>query len=218
MTPMFALWASVLISLSGPVTEVAITPANEGTSVLITVDGSVQYRGFTMEGPNRLVVDLMGARNALPQEEFGNVNRGGIQSVHTSQYSEDVVRVVLVLDEMVGYSLMPDPEGLRITLDNPAGGFTPWTSGRTPVEPAYMASSPLRAAPNAVAQQSQARRISIQFTNSPIQDVGLRVLLGQVHRAGLDRRGSGHRGHPGPALGHRARFDPRQARARRGRG
>ena len=44
-----------------------------------------------MEGPHRLVVDLMGARHALPMAEFGAVNRGGIRSIRSSQYSEDVV-------------------------------------------------------------------------------------------------------------------------------
>ena len=97
MTAMYALWTGVLLALGGPVTEVAITSADQHTSVLIAVDGDVDFRDFTMEGPHRLVVDVMGARHALPEGEFADVNRGGIRSVRTSQYSADVVRVVLVL-------------------------------------------------------------------------------------------------------------------------
>jgi type IV pilus assembly protein PilQ len=175
MNPIFALWTGVLLSLGGPVTELAITPAAEGTSVLIAVSGALEYRDFTMEGPNRLVVDLMGARHALPRDEFADVNRGGITSVRTSQYSEDVVRVVLVLDEMVGYSLREDPEGLRITLENPGDAFVPWSSGRAAAaEPAIDAPTltPPPAAPRGFARgQSQARRFSVTFTNTPIQDV-----------------------------------------------
>lgn len=173
MNPIFALWAGGLLALGGPVTELAITPAAEGTSVLIAVEGTVDYREFTMEGPNRLVVDLTGARHALPRDEYSDVNRGGIRSVRTSQYSEDVVRVVLILEEMVGYTLREDPQGLRITLENPAGAFVPWSSGRAapapaPAELAVSAPSARLAAPQ---EMSQARRFSITFTNTPIQDV-----------------------------------------------
>jgi type IV pilus assembly protein PilQ len=185
MTAMYALWTGVLLALGGPVTEVAITSADQHTSVLIAVDGDVDFRDFTMEGPHRLVVDVMGARHALPGGEFSDVNRGGVRSVRTSQYSEDVVRVVLVLSGKPVYTITPDPRGIRITLDNTDGDFAPWSSGSAaPSEGALSsaAPSPLAAAdgrstfPQPVAadppqQLSTARRISITFTNSPIQDV-----------------------------------------------
>jgi type IV pilus assembly protein PilQ len=184
MTSMFALWTSALMAFGGPVTEVAITPMARQTSVLIAVDGDVEYRDFTMEGPNRLVVDLMGARHALPRDDYSDVNRGGIRSIRTSQYSADIVRVVLVLDEMVEYKVATDPRGLRITLDNPTGEFTPWSSGTTNAAPAPgQADRPAAGSPPAPTsdaltshaplprQLSQQRRISITFTNTPIQDV-----------------------------------------------
>jgi len=172
MTPMLALWAAAVLSTNGPVTELAIVPAEAGTSVVISIDGDVQYRDFTMEGPYRLVVDLMGARHALPRDEFGDVNRGGIRSVRTSQYSADVVRVVLILNEPRTYTVAPDAKGLRITLNGPGGEFKPWTSGQTalpaPMPEASTASGPvLPTRP----PQSQTRRISMQFNNAPIQDV-----------------------------------------------
>lgn len=179
MTAMFALWTGALLALGGPVTEVAITPADQYTSVLIAVDGDVEFRDFAMEGPHRLVVDILGARHALPLDEFADVNRGGIRSVRTSQYSEDVVRVVLVLSSKPNYTIGPDPRGIRITLDNTEGDFAPWSSGLaapSPTAPAAPAADARRApafpAPAAPPQQlSQARRISITFTNAPIQDV-----------------------------------------------
>ncbi len=174
MTSMFALWTGALLALGGPVTEVAITPAERYTSVLIAVDGDVEYRDFTMEGPHRLVVDLLGAHHALPREEFADVNRGGIRSVRTSQYSEDVVRVVLVLNEKPAYSIVSDPHGIRIALENPGGDFSPWSSGAARESAAAPQEAPplaAMAAPGPQQQLSQARRISITFTNSPIQDV-----------------------------------------------
>jgi type IV pilus secretin PilQ/predicted competence protein len=81
---------------------------------------------------------------------------------------------------------MPDRNGLRITLQNPGGDFEPWSSGpstlaalepTTPapaVAPARVpttfapAARTTRAAPQV---QSQARRISVTWTQTPINDV-----------------------------------------------
>jgi type IV pilus assembly protein PilQ len=178
MTSMFALWTGALLALGGPVTEVAITPAAERTDVLIAVDGDVEYRDFAMEGPYRLVVDLMGAKQALPRDEFIDINRGGIRSVRTSQYSADIVRVVLVLDRKADYTVASDPRGVRISLGNPGGDFAPWTTGLAsfaapPAPEVALPRDGLRGAPTVAPQQarSTARRISITFTNSPMQDV-----------------------------------------------
>lgn len=165
MTSMFALWAGTLLALGGPVTELTITPMASQTSVLISIDGEVEYRDFQMEGPHRLVVDLIGATHALPRDNFAAVNRGGILSMRTSQYSEDIVRVVLVLDRKLGYSVIPDPRGLRISLENPTGDFEPWSSGSTTpyTEPVAL--------PAPQPQAQEARRISVTWTQAPINDV-----------------------------------------------
>jgi type IV pilus assembly protein PilQ len=168
MTSMFALWASMLLALAGSVTEVTITPMASQTSVLITVDGDIEYRDFTMEGPHRLVVDLMGARHALPRSEFADVNRGGIRSLRSSQYSDDVVRVVFVLEDRLGYTILPEARGLRISFQNPGGDFEPWSSGAG----SRAALEIPEAVPLALQQaQSQARRISVTWTQAPINDV-----------------------------------------------
>jgi type IV pilus assembly protein PilQ len=175
MTSMFALWAGTLLALGGSVTEVTITPMASQTSVLISIDGDVDYRDFSMEGPHRLVVDIMGAQHALPQDNFAALNRGGILSIRTSQYAEEVVRLVLVLDRQLGYSIIPDAGGLRISLENPTGDFEPWSSGvTTPFDPSTLVpATVMRTAPTspsaAVAQE--ARRISVTWTQAPINDV-----------------------------------------------
>jgi type IV pilus assembly protein PilQ len=174
MTSIFALWASTLLAFGGSVTQLTITPMQSETSVLITVDGDVEFRDFTMEGPYRLVVDLMDARHALPRTEFASLDRGGIRSVRSSQYSDDVVRIVFVLEQRLGYTVMPDADGLRIVLQNPAGDFEPWSSGtggattfdRAPVRSTALP-APLAPAP----QQSQGRRMSITWVDTPINQV-----------------------------------------------
>ena len=170
MTSMFALWAGALLSFGGPVTEVAITPMNEQTSVLIAIDGDVEFRDFLMEGPYRLVIDLIGAQNALPRDEFSLVNRGGIRTVKASQYSADIVRVVLELTDKVGYSVTRDPRGVRVTLETPeVADFEPWSSGTSmsAFDPTSLTLATVAAPP----QQSQAEPIYLTYVQEPITSV-----------------------------------------------
>lgn len=170
MTSMFALWAGALLSFGGPVTEVAITPMNEQTSVLIAIDGDVEFRDFLMEGPYRLVIDLIGAQNALPRDEFSLVNRGGIRTVKASQYSADIVRVVLELTDKVGYSVTRDPRGVRVTLETPeVADFEPWSSGTSmsAFDPTSLTLATVATPP----QQSQAEPIYLTYVQEPITSV-----------------------------------------------
>ena len=163
----FALWVSTLLAFGVSVTEVTITPMASQTSVLIAMDGEVSYRDFTLEAPHRLVLDLMGAQHELSADDFAAVNRGGIVSMRTSQYSDDVVRIVLDLDRELGYSVIPDQRGMRISLENPMGDFEPWSSARTarPFDPAEIVVAPQSP------QVQEARRISAIWTEAPVNDV-----------------------------------------------
>lgn len=200
MSSIFALWASVVLGAGGPVTGLSIAPAAERTEVLIAVDGDVEFRDFTMEGPSRLVVDLFGARHALPRDDFLDVHRGGVTSIRTSQYSEDVVRVVLELTETVPYEVVPGEGGLHVLLSSAAGPFEPWSSRSTPPSPGPDGSSSATAAPAAASgapgaaalpsdgdaaeapalqpltafrppQQQEAQHIDFTFINTPIEEV-----------------------------------------------
>jgi type IV pilus assembly protein PilQ len=183
MTSMFALWTGLIFSMiGGPVTEVSIHPTAATTEIVIAVDGNVEYRDFTMEGPNRLVVDLFGARHQLPREEFQGINRGGVLALRTSQYRDDVVRLTLELDELLPYEVTAEPGLVRIRMENRAGRSDAWSS-RTAAAAApalltdvSVATAPARAVPvsRSVAQPPAAQevpRISIEFSETPIRDV-----------------------------------------------
>ena len=186
MSSMFALWVAALLGYGGPVTALSVLPAAERTQVLIAVAGDVQYRDFTLEGPNRLVVDLVGSVHALPRDAFPGINRGGIRGVRTSQYSPDVVRVVLELDALVPYQVQRGEGGLRILLENRSGPFEPWSTApaaalasATMAAPASATASPARssapprpaAAPVRFPLPQEMRRITVAFENTPVQDV-----------------------------------------------
>lgn len=194
MISILAAVAAAAISASGgPVTQVSILPTDDRTEVVIAVDGTVDFRDFTMDGPNRLIVDLYDTRHALGREDFVGIDRGGIRSVRTSQYSDDVVRVVLELDGEIGYQVVAGNGFVRIALDHYEGLFEPWSSmdsvGRlatfrsadtsngaaasasTTVSPPPSYDSRNNGASIRRYDDDPARRITITFTNTPLQDV-----------------------------------------------
>lgn len=176
---LFALATGLALGLGGPVTEVSIRSAPSATTeIVIAVDGEVEYREFTMEGPSRLVLDLFGARHNLPGDNFADVNRGGVNSVRTSQYSDEVVRVVLELESLSAYDVVAEPGRIRVVMENPAGEFEPWTSGAgaavdAPPVLARESAAPLPSTTMAVRTppQQEARPISVTFNETPIREV-----------------------------------------------
>ena len=107
-------------------------PSVRRTEVVISIEGRVETRDFTMEGPERIVIDLIGASFPFPQESLAGAARGGVLALRVSQYSEDVVRVVLQVAEPVGYFLSSGAGYVRISLENPGGDFEPWAMERGP--------------------------------------------------------------------------------------
>lgn len=169
MTSILALFTSALLGFGGPVTEVRIDPNLGTTEILVSFEGDVEYRDFTMEGPNRLVIDLIGARHDLSEDDY-RIGRGGVIGLRSSQYSEDVVRLVLELEEMVPYEVFAGNGVLLLTLQNAAGVFEPWSSA-APDMPS-LAAAPM-AVPAAVvaAPQSQEELLDFEFNNESITEV-----------------------------------------------
>ncbi|MCH6548068.1 MAG: AMIN domain-containing protein [Gemmatimonadetes bacterium] len=177
MTSILTLLIGLLLPATELVTGVSVLPNMNRTEILVSVNGSVSYRAFSMEAPARIVVDLMNARHALSREDFLDINRGGVLSVRTSQYSEDIVRVVVDLEGMTEYTVTASRGAVRISLHNSGGDFDPWESPSLSFDPALVATAaPFvpAAAPFAaplVQIQESDRRISVSFDNTPIEDV-----------------------------------------------
>ena len=191
MTSFLSLLAGLFLAVGGPVTGLSVQPAPERTEVLVSMEGQAEYRDFTMQGPNRLVLDLMGARHALPGENFLDIHRGGVRAIRTSQYSADIVRVVIELDELVGYQILQKDGELRVVLENRGDTFAPWTAAPRPAAQAAGALSPAkRVDGSAVGERNGARpktrrldarkglplqadadRITVTFSNAPISEV-----------------------------------------------
>jgi len=190
MTSFLHLLAGALVAMGGPVTGLSIQPAPERTEVVISMDGQAEYRDFTMEGPSRLVVDLLDSQLALPRENFLDLNRGGVRSIRTSQYSASIVRVVIDLERVVGYQILQGDGELRVVLENSGDTFAPWSTvpaaaapdavaptefapaSAAPVDAALTPTPEVASSPGALfPPQEQGARITVTFSNTPIQEV-----------------------------------------------
>ena len=170
MTSILTILIGLLLSASELVTGLSVVPNLNRTEILVAVDGSVSYRTFSLEAPARIVVDLLNARHALSQEDFLDIDRGGVLSVRTSQYAEDIVRVVVDLEAMTEYTVQESSGVVRISLRNRVGDFDPWESPTLSFNPEFVAT----AAPfveDVVQAQEAMARITVAFFDTPIDDV-----------------------------------------------
>jgi type IV pilus assembly protein PilQ len=160
---------------SGDVTTLRLEPAAGRAELTIEVaGGDVRWTDFPLSGPPRLVVDISGARSALPSERYQGIDRGGVTGLRTSQYEADVVRVVVDLARAADYTISRVPEGLRISFASGAGGFEPWTSGAGAPAAARRAETrqpPQQRPAQQQPQQRQARRMTVSFYEADIRDV-----------------------------------------------
>lgn len=172
------------------VTELRVEPAAAGfTEVVVRMSGEVNYSDFLLTDPPRLIVDLKGARHALPRDNFENINRGGVIRVRTSQFRDDVVRIVVELTEPTSYTLTRQGGEIRVSFPNLSGSaFDSWASapGAAAAPPAAAAETrstaapprdplPQQQEPSPFAQRatpvSQMPRITVTFENTDIRDV-----------------------------------------------
>jgi type IV pilus assembly protein PilQ len=138
MIPILALRAVMLAALAG-VQGLSVVSAGDYTHVLIETDGAVSYEHDMLSSPPRIVVDVAGATFDLPRRRFLDINRGGVLALRSSQFQENVVRVVIDLAQAVDYEVAQSGDVIRISFPNPGGPFEAWNSGApapTPVAPA----------------------------------------------------------------------------------
>jgi len=191
MNSVFAVWTGVILAFpagvspgvgtDGTVTGLQVLPSADRTEIVVAVEGLVETRDFTMQAPSRVVLDLLDTRSSLPGGYFEGVARGGVRHIRATQYSDDVVRIVLEVDELTGYSVVTGPGYVRISMENPWGTFEPWSveaTGSNPLDGvggsggvAAVGSAPTAVVPVSETQVVQAERISVNFSNTPIREV-----------------------------------------------
>ncbi len=163
----------------GEVTGVSIIPRPGRAVVVIDVRGSVTVQDFTLSNPNRLVIDVLGARLRVTGAAYDGVNRAGVTNIRYSQFRPDVVRIVLELADLRNYDLEYIDEEIRISFGTDHA-FQTWSSAQRsalPPETRPVAESSV-AAPYVppvftppLAQGSQQPRITVTWDSASIADV-----------------------------------------------
>ena len=158
------------------VTSLSVARAAHRTEVVIRVDGgTVSVKDFALANPNRVVLDITGARQG-PNLDFSGINRGGVTGLRVSQYQRGVVRVVVDLEQRVAHRVEQNGEEIRVSFPNPAGEFEAWSSNLSArvakAEPAKVSQpEPRVEAKRPAAQQRRTPRVTVSFDNEPIMNV-----------------------------------------------
>jgi type IV pilus assembly protein PilQ len=113
---------------TGEVTAVSLAPSAGKAEVVITVRGAVDVRDFALASPDRLVLDVVGAKlsDAAPAV-YDGVKRGGVLNLRYSQFRPDIVRIVIDLDGPKTYEVGRQGESIKIAFGADQG-FQAWSS------------------------------------------------------------------------------------------
>ncbi|HEU5170187.1 MAG TPA: AMIN domain-containing protein [Gemmatimonadales bacterium] len=112
---------------AGEVTAVSLLSAPGRAEVVINVRGAVQVRDFMLHSPNRLVLDVVGARLSAAGSLYDGVKRGGVLNLRYAQFRPDVVRIVLDLDGVKDYKVARAADEVRVSFAAD-GSFLAWSS------------------------------------------------------------------------------------------
>jgi len=100
------------------VTGVVIEGTGADASIAIIGDGEFSHNEFTLKNPDRLVVDLIGVVNRVPEKTF-QVSADPLQQVRVAQFKTQprkVVRIVFDLTKQTEHLVVADADGLRVLL------------------------------------------------------------------------------------------------------
>ena len=143
---------------SGEVTGVSVQASPGRADIVINVRGAVEVRDFMLEGPDRLVLDVMGARlKGNTSSLYDGVKRGGVLNLRYSQFERDVVRIVLELDHAKDYHVERGTDAIRVSFGTDQS-FLAWSSN-----------DPVRAA---VRSKSERRKPEVQLPANRLTSVG----------------------------------------------
>lgn len=157
------------------VTAVTVVPGAGRADVVLTFAGELEVSDFVLENPQRIVIDLRGARLNLRAPVYDRVARAGIRNVRLGQYDADVVRLVLDVDGPRQYEVTRHANEVRVSVRG-TDDFAPWSAGTVATNSVPQA--PVRELEEAprfeavpVAQRTEQPRISITIANESVHDV-----------------------------------------------
>ncbi len=185
---------------SGEVTAVSVMPSPGRAEIVVAVHGTVDVKDFMLSNPDRLVLDVVGARLNGANVRYDGVNRGGVRNLRYNQFRPDVVRIVLELDVAKDYKVVREGDAIRVSFGADRT-FLSWSSNApgdlTP--PAALAAAPRQRARSEVSVPDEAPRtapqgeprITVTWDRASIGDViaGFAAFSGRTIILGKDIKG-----------------------------
>ncbi len=149
---------------------------------MILTEGEVSHTEFLLRNPTRLVVNIEGARHALGRWSYEEIARGGVVRMRSSQFTDDVVRLVFELTTDGEHEIVERADGITVRLDNPGGRFDPWSTSLdgarrelamspSPRRTAGVVLSSSRSLVGAAVQESEEPRITVAYDSASMLDV-----------------------------------------------
>jgi type IV pilus assembly protein PilQ len=181
---------------SGEVTGVSVQASPGRADIVINVRGAVEVRDFMLESPNRLVLDVMGAKlTGNTAVMYDGVKRGGVLNLRYSQFQRDVVRIVLELDHAKDYHVERGAEAIRVSFGTDQS-FLAWSSN-SPSQVATARKAPGRKpevqlpASRLTRAMAEEPRITVVWDRANIADVvaGFAAFSGRTIILGKDIKG-----------------------------
>jgi type IV pilus assembly protein PilQ len=181
---------------SGEVTGVSVQPSPGRADVIINVRGAVEVRDFMLDRPNRLVLDVVGARlKGNPGSLYDGVKRGGVLNVRYSQFDRNVVRIVMELDGANDYHLERVADAIKVSFGTDQS-FLAWSSN-DPTEAPVPTAKPRREPEVKLSSRQLVRapmeepRITVVWDRANIADVvaGFAAFSGRTIILGKDVKG-----------------------------
>jgi type IV pilus assembly protein PilQ len=181
---------------SGEVTGVSVQASPGRADIVINVRGAVEVRDFMLQGPDRLVLDVMGAKlKGNTSSLYDGVKRGGVLNLRYSQFQPDVVRIVLELDHAKDYHVERGSDAIRVSFGTDQS-FLAWSSN-DPVEAALRSKTQRREpevqlpANRLTRTTSEEPRITVVWDRANVADVvaGFAAFSGRTIILGKDIKG-----------------------------
>jgi type IV pilus assembly protein PilQ len=181
---------------SGEVTGVSVQPSPGRADVIINVRGAVEVRDFMLDRPDRLVLDVVGAKlKGNPANLYDGIKRGGVLNVRYSQFQREVVRIVMELDGAKDYHIERVADAIRVSFGTDQS-FLAWSSN-DPTEARVTVAKPRRqpevqlSAKQLVRAPIEEPRITVVWDRANIADVvaGFAAFSGRTIILGKDVKG-----------------------------
>jgi type IV pilus assembly protein PilQ len=196
--------AGATTARDGEVRAVSLMPSSGRAELVIQVQGAVQVTDRTLRDPNRIVLDISGATLAsgMDRSVYDGVKRAGVLNVRLSQYTPDVVRVVMDVEQLVPYRIERADDAIRVSFGTEQG-FLAWNGGSVSAatvreisavvaaDPAAEAAPPENTVLTRALGRNQARgvpRITVSWNNASIEEVvgGFQAISGKSIILGKD--------------------------------